>query len=60
MDRGKKCRQFKLLTWTSFVGQFVHPVGGWGKRDRMGVGSLFQQATNLTLLEYVIIWCRVQ
>ena len=22
------CRQFKLLTWTSFIGQFVNPVGG--------------------------------
>ena len=29
------CRKFRLLTWTSFIGQFVHPVGwegmdGWG------------------------------
>ena len=25
---GKNCRQFSLLTWNSFIGQFVHPVGG--------------------------------
>ena len=30
-DRGKKCRQFKLLIWTSLNGQFVHKVGGKGK-----------------------------
>ena len=36
---GKICRQFRLLTWTSFIVQFVHPVRmavmgrrvGWGK-----------------------------
>ena len=22
------CRQFRLLTWTSFINQFVHSVGG--------------------------------
>ena len=32
---GKKCRQFRLLT---FIGQFVHPVGGkgWGKENIRG------------------------
>ena len=31
------CRQFKLLIWTSFIGQFIHPVGGegWGKGGGM-------------------------
>ena len=30
---GEKCRQFMLLTWKSFIGQFVYPVVGriWGK-----------------------------
>ena len=28
-DRGN-CRQFRLLTWNSFIGQFVHIVGGEG------------------------------
>ena len=30
--QGKNC-QFRLLTWNSFIGQFVHSVGGreWGK-----------------------------
>ena len=27
---GKICRQLRLLIWTSFIGQFVHPVGGNG------------------------------
>ena len=38
----KVCRQFSLLTWTSFIDQFVHPVGGeaLGKRGGWGV-SLF-------------------
>ena len=25
---GKKCRQFILLIWTSFIGWLAHPVGG--------------------------------
>ena len=25
---GKKCRQFILLIWTSFIGWFADPVGG--------------------------------
>ena len=25
---GENCRQFRLLTGTSFIGQFVHTVGG--------------------------------
>ena len=28
--QGKNCRQFMLLTWNLFIGQFVHPVGGYG------------------------------
>ena len=24
--KGKNCCQFSLLTWNSFMGQFVHPV----------------------------------
>ena len=30
---GEKSSQFRLLTWTSLIIQFVHPVGwrGWGK-----------------------------
>ena len=30
IDRGKIFRQFRLLIWTSFNGQFVHKVGGKG------------------------------
>ena len=25
---GEHCHQFRLLTWNSFIGQFVHPVEG--------------------------------
>ena len=28
LRQGKNCCQFRLLTWTSHIGQFVHPVGG--------------------------------
>ena len=28
---GEKCRQIRLLTWASFIGQFVHAV----KEDRV-------------------------
>ena len=30
LGQGKKCHQFRLLTWTmtSFIGKFVHPVRG--------------------------------
>ena len=33
VGQGKICSQFKLLTWTSFIGQFVLPIErrGWGK-----------------------------
>ena len=27
---GENCHIFRLLTWNSFIGQFVHPVGGVG------------------------------
>ena len=38
----KNC-QFSLLIWTSFIGQFVDPVGGegWGKGS--GGGYHFSQ-----------------
>ena len=28
LEQDKNCRQFRLLTYASLVGQFVHPVGG--------------------------------
>ena len=37
---GKNCRQFRFLTWTSFIGQFVHSEGGYGVEGVEG-GSLF-------------------
>ena len=41
---GEKCSQFRLLTWISFIGQFVHPVG----------------RKLATLSEYMIFWCKIQ
>ena len=31
-ERGKNCRQFRLITWTSLIGKFDHPVEGEGTR----------------------------
>ena len=28
LGQGKNCREFRLLTWNSFIGNFVHPVEG--------------------------------
>ena len=55
---GKKFRQFNLLKWKSLIGQFDHTleVRGWGKTG----GSLCHSATSFTLLEYMIIWCKIQ
>ena len=30
LRQGKNCRQFRLITWNSFIGQFVHPLGEYG------------------------------
>ena len=30
----ENCRQFRLLTWNSFIGQFVPTVGGWLARSK--------------------------
>ena len=43
---------------TSFIGQFIHTAGGQSL-DKRGV-SLFQQAANITLSEYMKIWCNIQ
>ena len=32
------CRQFRLLIWTSFIGQFVSLVGGDEVKGRRGGG----------------------
>ena len=54
----KNCRQYRLLTLTYFIGQFLHPVG----RERMGlrVGRYFSQLqVSVYLLEYMTIWCKI-
>ena len=42
---------------TKFIGQFVHPIGEEGSVLK---GWIRQPAASLTLLEYMIIWCRIQ
>ena len=39
------CHQFRLLLWTLYIGQFVHPVG----KEWLWVS-----------LEYMKIWCIIQ
>ena len=34
-DKGENCREFRLLTWTTFIGQFIQPVGWEGKGSKM-------------------------
>ena len=51
-SRLDNCLKYILLTWTALISQFVHPVGG------EGVDSL--PATSFTLLDYMIIWCKIQ
>ena len=52
-DRGRNCRQFSLLTWTSYIGQFIHPelVEDMGLRGWMGVSvSLFWPSEGFTFI----------
>ena len=52
----EKCRQCRLLTWTmtSYIGQFVHPVGV------EGVNRYFSQLQVSLFLEKTKIWCNIQ
>ena len=53
---GINCCQFRLLTWTSIMGQFVNPVGGGGDGVKgVDEGSSFYPATSFTLVEFMII-----
>ena len=36
----ENCLQFRLLAWTSFIGQFIHPVGGEWIRLRVWIGGI--------------------
>ena len=54
--QGENCRQFSVLFPLSFIGQFVYPVIGEG----MGGWSLVWPHTLFTLLEYMIVWCKIQ
>ena len=45
----ENCRQFRLLTWNSFIGQFVYRVGGEGMSKYGGWGvSLFEPTARFT------------
>ena len=39
--QGINSRQIRLLTWTSFNGQFIHPVGGDGLKGAIVIIFLF-------------------
>ena len=39
--KGLNCRQFSLLTWNSFIGQFVYPVGGERMEKGMEGGNRY-------------------
>ena len=60
---GENCRRFRLLTWTmtSFIGQFVHRLGGDGVNWKdWGGGVVILTSFNFTLSEYMIIWFKIQ
>ena len=57
----KICRHFSLLIWTSFNGQFVHPVRGIEDVKKGGGWRVsYLPAASITLLEYIEIWCNIQ
>ena len=49
---GQKFVQFRLLTWPSLNSKIVHPV-------LRGMGGGIKPAKSFTLLEYIIIWCKI-
>ena len=56
----KNYRQIRLLTWTSFISQFIYPVCG-EKLDGVKVWkeSLFQPTVSFALLKNIKIWCQI-
>ena len=50
---GENFRKFRVLTWTSYIGQFVHPLGGkgWVKGVGLRVPLIWQSVS--TLLHYL-------
>ena len=55
---GKNCRQYRLLTWTFFISQFVQPVGEEMIRERLAEEG--KPASSFSLLGYIIIRCNIQ
>ena len=45
-----------MLIGTSIIGQFVHPLGGDGVKELDDGDRYFR----FTLLEYIIIWYKIQ
>ena len=51
----KNCRQFSLLTWNMFIGQFVHPLG----RDVVGkMGGKGEIANLAPKKSYFMLTCQ--
>ena len=51
-NRQKNCPQFRLLTWTSFIAQFIHPVGG--KVGVKGMDWGYRYFSQLRVLLYLV------
>ena len=56
---GKNCRQLRLLTWTSFIYQFVNPIKRRGEGGGMEV-IVILASYKFHFLEYMIFWCIIQ
>ena len=50
-----------FMVWYSFIGKFLHSVGGEGMRYRMWMGGIVILAgcKSNFLLEYMKIWCNI-
>ena len=58
---GTIINNFRLLTWSSFIGQFVTEGRVCGRRFGWGDGySLFQPDLGFILIENMKIWCNIQ
>ena len=50
--------QFRLLIWTSFIGQFDHSEGGEGRGCYKGCGDVTLAIYRVLFI--MIIWCKIQ
>ena len=53
-------RQFILLIWTLFIGQFFHPLGGNDFKGVDGAIVILASCEYYFILKYMKIWCNIQ